>query len=192
MLEGTGVQTASSPAPSGGEFVSPEKAMRAFGLRPGMAVADFGSGSGHFALGAARIVGSSGKVYAIDIQKDALASIKSRANLERMLQVDTVWSDLELSEGSRLPASSVDFVIISNILFQTDKKEGIIHEAARITRPGGGLGLIEWDDTPFPAGPPASMRVSRDQIRTMAGQAGYRFEREFDAGARHYGLLFKK
>ena len=44
-----------------------------------MSVADFGAGSGAYSIAAAQTVGDSGKVYAIEVQKDLLAKIKKRS-----------------------------------------------------------------------------------------------------------------
>ena len=157
-----------------------------------MIVADFGAGGGYFSIPAARLVGENGKVYAIDIQKSSLDLIKSKANLEHLLQVETVWADLELPKGSRLLDNASDLVIISNILFQTEKKLDILREAWRIVRSGGHLVILEWDETPFPAGPPLILRIPKSLSKRLASDAGFELEKEFEAGSHHYGLLFKK
>jgi len=186
--------SALAPSPGTGTsgFLHPERIVSRLDLRPGMVVADFGCGSGHFSIPAARIVGESGKVFAIDIQKHAIELIKSRGNLEHLLQIEPVWADLESPEGSRLIASSLDFVIISNILFQAEKKREVLAEAMRTLKPGGHLAVLEWDDTPFPAGPPPELRISKRTAQTLAESIGFLIEKEFDCGSHHYGLLFKK
>lgn len=173
-------------------FLQPERVIRHLNIRPGMVVADFGCGSGHFTIPAARAVGGDGKVFAIDVQKQAIDFIKSLANLEHLLQVEPIWADLEAPRGSRLPEAMVDFVIISNILFQAEKKRELLAEAKRILRPGGELAMIEWDETPFPAGPSPALRIPKSTARTIAEGVGFTMEKEFDAGSHHYGLLFKK
>ncbi|OHA10086.1 MAG: hypothetical protein A3A44_00375 [Candidatus Sungbacteria bacterium RIFCSPLOWO2_01_FULL_60_25] len=178
--------------PGSGGFMQPERVLRFFDLRPGMIVADFGAGAGYFTIPVARIIGDNGKVYAIDIQKNALDSIKARAALEHLLQVEPVWADLELQNGSHLPASAADFVVVANILFQVEKKREIFLEAARIVRSGGGLAVLEWDQRPFAMGPALVLRVPQAEARRLAESAGFSFVREFDAGGHHYGLLFKK
>src|SRR3989344_16181 len=178
--------------PGSGGFMQPERVARSFDLRPGMIVADFGAGAGYFTIPIARIIGDNGKVYAIDIQKNALDSIKARAALEHLLQVEPVWTDLELQNGSHLPASATDFVVVANILFQAEKKQEIFLEAARIVRSGGGLAVLEWNDSPLPAGPALALRVPKAEARRLAESAGFSLVREFGAGSHHYGLLFQK
>ena len=175
-----------------GGFLHPERTLAELDIRPGMTVADFGAGGGYFTIPAARMIGNGGKVYAIDVQKQAINLVKSRANLEHLLQVDTIWADLELPQGSGLADQSVDVVLIANILFQAEKKGVILGEAWRVLRQGGTLAILEWDQTPFPAGPPPESRVPKEEARNLAQTAGFAFEHEFNSGDHHYGLLFKK
>lgn len=190
MKTDSSVQTTSSSGTAG--FLHPERILRYLDIRPGMVVADFGAGAGHFSIPAARLVGENGKVYAIDIQKSSLDFIKSKANLEHLLRVETVWADLELPKGSRLLDNAVDLVIIANILFQSEKKSEVLAEAWRILRSGGRLAILEWDETPFPVGPPMMLRVQKSSARRLSEEAGFELEKEFEAGSHHYGLLFRK
>lgn len=178
--------------PGTGGFLHPERIVERFGLRPGMIVADFGCGAGYFTVPAARIVGDAGKVWVIDIQKSALELVKNRAALERLLNVEPIWADLELPSGSHLPNDAADFVIIANILFQAERKREVLREAWRVLRTGGGAVILEWDETPFPAGPPLVLRVPRQTALKLAEEAGFTLEEEFGAGNHHYGLLLKK
>ena len=50
-------------------FANPQKNILQMGLSEGMKVGDLGSGSGHYALSVARIVGEHGRVYAVDVQE---------------------------------------------------------------------------------------------------------------------------
>lgn len=186
------VSAAPAPAPAAESFLHPERIVNQFDIRPGMIVADFGAGSGHFALAIARKVGERGKVYAVDIQKNALTLIKSKAELEHLLQVEPVWADLELPQGSRLHEASVDFVIISNILFQVTSKRAVLAEAHRILKRGGTMAVLEWAATPLPAGPPRNLRMPKAEIRRLAETVGFGFVSEFEAGSHHYGLLFTR
>jgi len=181
-----------SSASGTGGFLHPERILNYLDIRPGMVVVDFGCGGGYFTVPAARKVGENGKVYAIDIQKQVIDLIKSRANLEHLLHIETIWADLEKEKGSRLRDGLADFVIIANILFQAEKKKQIMEEAWRILRLGGKVAVIEWDETPFSGGPDLALRISRELAESMAEEAGFELEKEFEAGSHHYGLLFKK
>ena len=186
------VESRLSSAEGSGGFLHPERILSYLDIRPGMTIADFGCGGGHFTIAAARKAGENGKVYAIDIQKQILDLVKSRANLEHLLNVEPVWADLERERGSRLGNEAVDLVIIANILFQAEKKAQVIAEAYRILKPGGRLAVIEWDKTPLPGGPSEDMRVPKPAAKSMAESSNFELEKEFESGSHHYGLLFTK
>jgi len=173
-------------------FLSPERLIPYFGLKPGDTVADFGAGHGHFTIPLARAVGPKGKVYAIDVQRDVLDIVEARAKLEHLLDVESVWTDLELAKGSKLNEASVHFVLISNILFQAQEKLNIMLEAYRILRPKGKVAVIEWAPAAAPFGPPPGHRIPQEQVKEFATRVGFRLDRPFDAGSHHYGLLFIK
>jgi ubiquinone/menaquinone biosynthesis C-methylase UbiE len=178
-------------------FVNPENVVKSFDLEPGGVVADFGSGSGAWALAAARFVGPDGKVYAVDVQKEILSALKSRADTEGFLNIEIVWGDIESQGGSGLADESVDFIIMANVLFQADKKEEMVREAFRVLKEGGRLGLIDWGETGLPGhgfggGPARAMRIFKNEAKKIFLEAGFVFQDEFEAGEHHYGLLFKK
>ncbi len=137
-------------------------------------------------------MGGDGKVYAIDIQKPVLEIIRARAKLEHLLNIELVWANLDEPEGSKLKDNFVEFVVIANILFQAEDKPGLFREAHRILREKGRVAIIEWDGTPAPLGPPLNLRVRKEIARQWALQAGLIFDREFETGSHHYGLMFRK
>lgn len=173
-------------------FVSPEQIVKNLGLEAGMIVADFGSGSGHYSIEAAKIVGKAGRVYAIDIQKEMLQAVKSRGEISGLENIEIIWADLEIAGSSKLPDNSIDAVIISNILFQSGAKENIAKEAFRILKSGGRLGVIEWLTNSGKIGPSGENRISFDTAVKIFSEVGFGMVNQFDAGDNHYGILFKK
>ena len=73
-------------------FCDPKQTVLQLGLREGMKVGDFGAGSGHYALMAAKIVGDKGRVYAVDVQEDVLRALKSEASAKGLHNVEIVWA----------------------------------------------------------------------------------------------------
>lgn len=173
-------------------FLEPERIIKYFNLELGDHVADFGAGHGYFTIPMARIVGGDGKVFAIDIQKEVLDIIRAKAKIENLLNIEVIWGNLDILGGSKLKDKHIDFVLVSNLLFQADNKETILQEAYRILRDKGRLATIEWDDLPTLIGPPQDLRVSKNKIKELAEGVGFRSDREFVGGSHHYGLLFVK
>ena len=60
-------------------FSDPVKNIEQCGIQTGMDIADFGAGSGHYTIAGSRALMATGRVYAIDVQKDLLAKLKNEA-----------------------------------------------------------------------------------------------------------------
>lgn len=174
-----------------GGFLDPDKVIEEFGIKEGMKIADFGCGAGYFAILMAKAVGENGRIYALDVLKTALESVRSRAKAEGLLNIETAWSNLEIFGGSKLPGDSVDIALLANILFQSSKKADIIKEAKRVVKKGGKMIVIDWKKDQ-PMGPPQDLIVSPDSMKGMVKQEGFKLEKEFSAGDRHWGMIFIK
>ena len=74
--------------PTGRELIDPFKVLEAAGIRADMTVADFGCGTlGHYVFPAAQMVGTHGKVYAIDILKSVLDGVNSKKKMENFISL---------------------------------------------------------------------------------------------------------
>ncbi len=173
-------------------FLKPEDIIKNFKLEAGDHVADFGAGHGYFTIPMARVVGGDGKVYAIDIQKPVLDVVRSKAKVEHLLNIESIWGNLEEIGGSKLKDGFIDLVIITNVLFQAEDKFTLLREAYRILRQNGRLAVIEWDMSSTTLGPPLNLRVTQDQAKSTVMQTGFSFDREIPTGEHHYGLMFVK
>ncbi len=171
-------------------FASPERNISLLHITDGARVADFGAGSGHYVIALAHKVGRGGRVYAIEVQKDLLSRLKSEAMSKRLTNIEYIVSDLERVGGSRLAPKSLDAVVISNILFQSENKLALITEAHRVLKPGGQLLLIDWLESFRNMGPHTAKVVSPDAAQALAEESGFIFERRVPAGSHHYGLIF--
>lgn len=176
---------------SSGNFTHPDTNIAAMHLDPGMKVADFGAGSGAYALGAARVVGRTGRVYAVDVQKDLLTRIRNTALKEGIDWLDIIWGDFENPGGTKIRDKSLDVVVMSNVLFQLDRPAGAFAEARRVLKPTGRLVIIDWMDSFAGLGPEPKRVVTKEKALGFAIDAGFEFAREFAAGAHHYGIILK-
>ena len=101
----------------------PEDIIDEVGIKRGDFVADFGAGSGHFALALSNIVGDTGKIVAIDINQELLLEIKQRAEEEGVKNIYCVKGNLEEPGSSKLKDETVDFVIIMNLMYLIKKEK---------------------------------------------------------------------
>jgi ubiquinone/menaquinone biosynthesis C-methylase UbiE len=173
-------------------FADPKKNIEQLRLSPGALVADFGSGSGHYAFALRDRVGPSGKIFAVDIQKDLLISLKNEAGKKHVSNIEVVWGDVEKNGGSRIKDGVLDAVVISNLIFQVEDKGAVAKEASRVVKTGGALLAIDWSDSFAGLGPAPEAVVTKAKAIEIFEKAGFLFEREIDAGAHHYGIILKK
>ena len=171
-------------------FINPQEVIKNFGLDPKMVVADFGCGSGHYTFAASNIVGNEGLVYAIDVQKGLIQAIKSHAEANKIDNIEIIWADLEKENGSKLADKSVDLVMLSNTLFQSDDIPAILKEAKRVVKDGGAIVVIEWKEDVGKIGPSSDRRVPKTKCKEMFLSMGMSVKSEFEVGTTHYGILF--
>lgn len=172
-------------------FLNPEAIVKLLPLKEEMTVADFGCGAGYFSLAIAKAIRPSGRVIALDIWKPSLEALEFRSKLEGLFNIiETKWANLEQEKGSGLPNDSCDLVLISNILFEIEKKDIIIEEAKRILKPEGFLVLIEWHPDKLP-NREALFPIKREEALALVEKYGFKLERELSLGITHYGFLFK-
>ncbi len=105
-------------------------------LTEGETVCDLGSGGGIDALIAARIVGSAGHVYGVDMTDEMIELARRNAH-------DAGSSNVEFLRGRiediPLPDASVDAVISNCVINLSSDKPAVLREACRILRLGGRL-----------------------------------------------------
>lgn len=173
-------------------FANPEKNIVHLGLSAGMSVADIGAGTGHYSLLAASLVGREGEVYAVDIQKDLLDRLAVDVKDRGFQNIHMLWGDAENVGGTKIRQDGVDAVIVSNILFQTESKPSLVHEIYRILKKGGRLLLIDWSESFAGLGPAPQQVVSEEIARDLFEKNGFELIKNFEAGAHHYGMIFRK
>ncbi|MFA6254075.1 MAG: class I SAM-dependent methyltransferase [Candidatus Paceibacterota bacterium] len=174
-------------------FADPLTNLQQINLTLGMTVVDFGAGSGAYTLPAARLVAPAGKVYAVEIQKDLLETIKKAAEAEHLGgNVNLIWGDVEQPGGVGLGDNLADVIIISNLLFQAKSMYTLVLEAKRILKPNGKIMVIDWTGSFGGLGPQPKDIVSAEEVKKTFGSAGLVFTSEFSAGENHYGLIFMK
>jgi ubiquinone/menaquinone biosynthesis C-methylase UbiE len=171
-------------------FSDPRANVLQMGLREGMKVGDLGAGSGHYTIAASKVVGASGRVYAIDVQEDVLRHLHDSALRSQCRNVETIWGNFEKLRGTTLRDQTLDGVILSNVLFQLDDKEGTIQEIKRILKPGGKLLVVDWAGAYGGMGPAPHHVVTENKAEELFINGGFYKVKDFRAGPHHYSILF--
>lgn len=174
----------------------PQEVMDELGLSAGSAVADIGAGRGYFTFRLAERVGSTGKVFAVDIDENDLRRVGDRAVQQGLMQIVTVTG---ATDNPRLEANSVDAILVVNAYHEMREYDSMLQGMWRALKPGGRLAIIDEESEP---GLPRSTYHSRHAIpaslvREDAERNGFRLLRRprgfhRDRGDDWYFLLFER
>ncbi|TET84934.1 MAG: class I SAM-dependent methyltransferase [Candidatus Nealsonbacteria bacterium] len=168
-------------------FLNPQEVLKQLKLKKEMIAADFGCGSGGWALPLAKKL-EEGIIYAIDILEEPLSALKARAKLEKILNIEIIRADVE--KRTPLSSNSVDLVLMTDLLFECEDKKIVVEEGKRVLKPGGKILVVDWklDAT---IGPEEG-RVSTEEVKKIAKDLNLKLEKEFEAGIYHWGLIVVK
>ena len=74
------------------EVLPPDEILRKLNINKGDIFADIGCGIGYFSLPAAKLVGETGVVYALDIYSDMLKLLEEKVLLDQLANVSPIIS----------------------------------------------------------------------------------------------------
>jgi ubiquinone/menaquinone biosynthesis C-methylase UbiE len=148
-----------------------DRVMEVLGIAPGKAVADIGAGSGWFTVRAARRVGASGTVYAVDINPEAIRHIDARAQKESLANVKTILSK---SDDALLPTQSVDAVLLLKTYHEVADPVALLQHLRPALKTGARVGVIDRNGNGTDHG------VNRKIVVEEAEKAGYRLVQTYD------------
>ena len=106
----------------------------------GNVVVDLGSGAGYFTLKLATIVGSQGKVIAVDVRKLSLLFLRVRSFLRNQHNVEIVVGD---PDDPHLQVGIADSVLICNTYHEFSNPRGMLDHTFSALRPGGRLVVVD-------------------------------------------------
>ena len=173
-------------------FFDAETVLRKLGLPSSCGdVVDFGCGYGTFTIPAARMI--SGTVHALDIEPEMVRATAAKALEAGLQNVKTYLRDF-VTDGTGLPAESVDYAMLFNIL-HAECPEVLLREAYRLLRPGGLLAVTHWNyDPTTPRGPSMDIRPRPKECQHWAEKARFRLLPPgiVDLPPHHYGMVLER
>ncbi|MEO6077644.1 MAG: methyltransferase domain-containing protein [Candidatus Andersenbacteria bacterium] len=170
-------------------FIRPDTFWHSLRLRANETVVHLGCGAGFYIIPAARIVGKKGKALGVDILPDMLAEVENKAQQYGLSDiVKTFRANIENTPGSPIADNSMDWVLIANILHQSDPNK-VFEEARRVVSATGHIVVVGWAMTATPLGPPNERRISEDEVKRIATENGLELTKEFAPSPYHYGLI---
>jgi predicted methyltransferase len=167
------------------EKLQVQRVMDILGIKEGANVADIGAGSGWFTVRAAKRVGGTGIVYAVDINPEAIAYINRRTQQDSIGNVHAVLSQ---EDDPTLPKNSVDSVLLLKTYHEVAHPVLLLQNLRGSLRNGARVGVIDRNGKGDDHG------VSRDVVIQEAAQAGYQLQEQYDfvkGDGQDYFLVFR-
>ncbi len=174
-------------SPARAKWQKPAEVVRALDLKPGQTVVDIGAGTGYFTRRFARAVAPSGQAIGLDIEPGMVAYMKADA---AKLKLPNYHARVVSADSPELPPDCADLVFFCDVLHHIGNRDSYLQKLKPALKPGGRVAVIDFKRS-SPIGPPAGMRISREQMIDQFKQAGYRLVGERDFLPYQYFLEFK-
>ena len=157
--------------PGRDEKLQINRVMNILGIESGKNVADIGAGSGWFTVRAAKRVGAEGKVFAVDINPEAVSHIQGRAQQEQLSNVNAILSK---PDDPLLPPDSVDAVLLLKTYHEIAHPVELLRNLRPALRAGAKVGVIDRN------GNGENHGLGKDVVIREAQKAGYRLLKQYD------------
>ncbi|MBK7878202.1 MAG: methyltransferase domain-containing protein [Planctomycetes bacterium] len=174
-------------------YAQRERVLAQLELRPGMAVADVGAGTGLYTLLFAPRVGDSGSVYAVDIAPNFVAHVEAAAKERGFANVRPV---LCTERSVELPPSCVDLVFVCDTYHHFEYPQSTLASIHTALRPGGELIVLDFVREPGQSSEwiLGHVRAGEAVVRQEIEAAGFTFVRREDTPflSENYVLRFRR
>ena len=110
-------------------------------FRPGEVVADIGAGTGYFSKRIARKVAPKGSVLAVEIQQEMLDLLMKKMADDKVTNVKPVLGTIT---DPKLPAGTVDTVLMVDVYHEFDHPFEMMEAICRGLKPGGRVVFVEY------------------------------------------------
>jgi predicted methyltransferase len=145
----------------------------AMAIHAGDTVADVGAGEGFVTVRLSPLVGSTGKVFAVDVAEAPLEQLRKRVQEAAIANITIIKGD---ENDPHLPHSTLDSVIILNAYHEMASYQDILRHLHDAVKPGGRLVIAE----PYPLVPGQSRaeqiavhRISPELVAREVTEAGF-------------------
>jgi ubiquinone/menaquinone biosynthesis C-methylase UbiE len=160
--------------PARDEKQKPRELIEAMDLKPGMSVADVGTGVGYMVPFLSRAVGPNGKVFAEDIAADFIDKAKARSKYANVTNATFI---LGTAESAKLPADSLNAVLILDVYHHFDYPDQMMAGIHDSLLGGGRVFIVDYykSEKAMPNGRALEhIRADRDDVIKEIEGFGFR------------------
>ncbi len=168
-------------------FASPNVILERIPIPRGGRVADFGTGSGHFAKALADRVGPGGKVYAFDAFAPTLDMVSKELAVCEGTDCFTLHADF--NEELPLKNNLLQFAVVANTLHAIQNRSRFLSELSRVIEPLGRVLCVDWSASFKNMGPRTEDALTPSEAVRLFKSQGFSTGPMLPAGSHHYAFL---
>ena len=163
--------------------------LKQLNVQPGQTLCDMGCGNGFYTLALARLAGTEGKVYAVDIQPEMLEMLEKSA---RESGIENVHPVLGTQTDPKLPEESIDLLLLVDVYHELSHPEEMLQAIRKSLKPAGRIALAEFraEDPKVPIKP--LHKMSKKQILKEYTANGLKLAGEFDELPWQHVMYFER
>ncbi len=166
-------------------------------IHPGDTVIDVGSGPGYYSFKFAKLVGESGRVYALDTKKPHVDYIQS---LVKKWRIENLFAQISSTDGLGLDdlqgqADLVFLCSLYHILYgvsSVQEREGMLRDIRQVLKPGGKLVIVDNGPVEQKTLPYHGPYIRKELIIAQLAEYGFQLREYHQIIPQRYLLLFER
>jgi len=160
-------------------------------LKPGMTVADIGAGSGVISVRMAAQVGSTGKVMAVDIQREMLRALELKC---RQIGISNVQPVLGTTRSPGLDDSSIDLAVMVDVYHEFNLPFEMLQSISGSLKPGGRVVFVEYrkEDPTVPIKEVHKMSEAQVKLEALQPELQLQWVETIETLPRQHVIVFRR
>ena len=150
----------------------PERILDSLEIKPGMVIGEAGAGEGYFTFKLSKRIGSSGIIYANDIDSEKLEILKEHMEHDSITNITPLLGKIE---DPCFPDSSLDLVIMVYVIHHLKKPIPFFENIKSDLKPGAAVVIVERDPDKY--GGRDGHFLHKEEVRKILIESQYTIEK---------------
>lgn len=169
------------------DILGADEVLNVVNLQSGDKFLDAGCGDGYISIAASKIVGSDGKIFALDVYPESINNLKQEIENRKLTNIEAILSDI--TQSIPLKEEAVDSVLMANVLHgfvEEDDVEPVIKNIFKVLKRGGIFSVVEFRKIQTERGPPFDVRLNPSDVSEILQKYGFDVVDSVEIGKYHY------
>ena len=174
------------------DILGAEEILDVINLKSGDKFLDAGCGDGYVSIEASKLVGSNGKIFALDVYPESIEGVSKEIKEKGIENLEPILADV--TDSIPLDDDSVDAVLMSNVLhgFGDEELETVLKNINRVIKKDGKFAVVEFRKVQGERGPPFDVRLYPSDVSQILSKHGYKVVKSQEIATLHYIVVGQK